>query len=361
MAFDRPVEEFELNDFFIATLKHLSKREPADVVTPRHPMFKRLEKVGNIETRPPSHTYAEEIFVNLPDKHIMISRDDDMKERDYTPVQVATQAKYEPVQRIDTLTIPKFEYDNNKGAKAIADIVARKKKMTDKATRSGHAGVLWNGITVGSSHVFGINEVVRYDPTTEHANGLLGKIACTGNNTAWRAKSRNFNSNYATVSSGHYDATNFLERNANSLLQLWMDVTSLDTGDMDTGQPDLFPMNETLYKYFAALVDQKVVFNDSMNKRDLGVSVSIHWRGMDCFYDSSISVDPNNSAYGTGKMLNMNSFAWTWTEGLKDSWGDMQKLSKTGYAWDRSSQFCIVWKNPAQNGSIWGVQDISVS
>lgn len=356
-----PVEEHQLNDFFIGTMKHISKKDPADVITPRNPLFKRLEANGNIETRPPTHTYTEDVTFVLPDKSITISKDSDMKERDYTPVDVSTQAKYNPILRIDTLTIPMFEYENNKGASQLVDIVVRKKKQADKAIRNALAGVLWNGASEGSTHVFGIKEAVQFVTSANPTAGKVGDIDQTVF-TWWKNKARNYNKAYATVSSGLYDPSSFLESDDNSLLQLWMDCTELEGGDTETGSPDLFVCNDVLYKYMSSLVNMKLIFNDTMNKRDLGIGESIYYRGMDVFYDRNVPDDPNNSAYGVGFMLNTNSFAWTYSEGLKgESWGDMQKLSKTGFAWDRKVQFTTTWRNRAQNGVIFGVKNVGVS
>lgn len=360
MPTDRPIEQFELNDFFIGVLKSISKREPTDVVTPRNPLFKALEKSGSIETRPPSHTYTEDLLTELPDKSITISRDSDMKERDFTPQSVSTQAQYDTIQRIDTLTIEKYKYDNNKMASALTDIVVRRKKQTDKARRNALAGYLWYGLTEGSSHVFGLTEAVQFDPSAPPAAGNVGRVAQTGNNTWWQNVAHNFDAPFATVTSGFWDATAFLESDDHSLLQCWIDCTEMEGGDTEAGSPDIMPCNQQFFKRFAALVDQKLVFNDTMNKRDLGID-SFYYRGMDVFWDRNCPDDPNNSDYGVAYMLNTNSFAWTWSEGLVASWSDMWKLTKTGFAWDCSTQFSIVWRNRRQNGVVFGVKDKTIS
>jgi hypothetical protein len=359
---NRPIEQWELNDFFTATVKELRKNQKgADVITPKTPTFKRLEQRGKIGTRPPGHTYTADVIYGLPDRSVYISHSHDFVEKDYAPVEVSTQAQYNPVQRIDTLTLGKYEYDNNKGAAALTSIFQRKLKQTEKKSRNMLAHHQWYGLTIGQQHVFGIVEAVQFDPSSPPAAGNVGGLAQTGANSWWQNKAANFNAPFATVTSGFWDATNFLQGPSNSMLALWMGCTELESGDLEDGRPDLMPCNKIMWAYLNMLVDQKLIFNDTANRRDLGVGEIIHYRGMDCYYDPLVPDDPNSNSYGVGFFLNTNSFEWVWTEGLKGSWSEMNEGTRTAFMWDRSVQFCQIWENRAQNGVIYGVKNKTVA
>lgn len=359
MAFP-PVRTEELNDFVLAVLSDISKREPEDLVTPQHPLWKRMDdkSVQTIERRPPGKGPVEDILYKAEDRSIELSLSADMKDRELTPQEGYTQAKFDWVMYLQTLTIPMVEYYNSQGKNAIVDIVKRKKRQLDIAYRNKMVQYLWNGAVSGSEVFWGINDAVIFTPSTEPAKGAIGRIEVSGL-PAWKNVSVNYNDNYKLLcEGGTYES--MLWNGANSLFNCWYSTTQNAEGAGSEGQPDLMPCNSTFYQYFADLVDSRLVFQNREDKFNLGID-GFWFRSGTIFPDSMVPDDPNSSTYGVCLMLNSRSFSFVFAEGIERSWDSMRKLEKTGFAWDRMTQVSMTWRNRAKNAIFYGVKAMDVT
>lgn len=351
-----PVRTEELNDFVLAVLSDISKREPEDLVTPQHPLWRRMEQrdVSTIERRPPGKGPVEDILYAAPDRSIEISLSQDMKDRDFTPIEGHTQAKFDWVIYLQTLTIPMAEYKNSQGKNAIVDIVKRKKRQLDVAFKNKMVQYLWNGAVSGSEVFWGVNDAILFDPTTEPSKGAVGRIEVSGL-PAWKNITKNYNDYYKVLcEGGNYSTMEF--NGSNSLFRCWHETTQNAEGEGAEGQPDLMPCNVIFYERFADLVSSRLIFSNKSDNFDLGVD-GFWFRSGTIFPDSQVPDDPNNSGYGVCLMLNSRSFSFVYAEGIERSWDNMYRLqNKTGYAWDRMTQCSMTWRNRAKNAVFYGVK-----
>jgi hypothetical protein len=356
MAFP-PVRTEKLNDFVLAVLNDISKREPEDLVTPQHPLWKRMDQneVKTIERRPPGKGPVEDVLYQAPDRSIEISLSQDMKDKEFTPIEGYTQAKFDWVIYLQTLTIPMAEYLNSQGKNAIVDIVKRKKRQLDVAYRNKMVSYLWSGAVSGSEVFWGVNDAVKFDPTTEPEKGAVGRIEVSGL-PGWANVSKNYDDSYKVLcEGGNYETMEF--NGDDSLFQTWYATTQNAEGDGAEGQPDLMPCNATFYQYFADLVSSRLIFTNKADNFNLGVD-GFWFRSGTIFPDSNVPDDPNTSTYGVALMLNSRSFSFCFAEGIERKWESMYKLqTKTGFAWDRLTQCSMTWRNRAKNAVFYGVQD----
>lgn len=347
----------ELNTFVLATLDDPANRDPEDLVSRVHPVFKRMENgdVKTIERRPGGQGPREEVMYAAPDRSVEASLSDGIVDKEHTPIEGYTDAKFDWVMRIDTLTIPEPQYRNNQGPNQIADIVVRKKRQLDSSYKSALVNYLWNGGAHGSDVFWGLNEIVRFDPNTAPAKGNVGRLDHTNPLLPhWKNNAINYNKAYLTINTGA-EATNMLT-DTDGLLDLWIQCSDNADGDSQEGQPDLMPCNQTFLRYMTDLADRKLVFVNKDEDFNLGVE-GFWYRSGVVFWDRNVPNDPNNATYGVCMMLNSRSFSFIFTEGIERSWEDMYKLqTKTAYAWDRYTQLSMSVRHPAKNGIFFGVK-----
>lgn len=363
MALTLPIVRTEtLNDFVLGTLYDKAKKDPRDQITPRNPLFKRLQEKGLVETRPPGKGPVEDLMYQTQDRSTVISMSDDIKQKDYTPITGTTQAKYDWVQIIQNLTIPKMEYDNNKGPNQLADIVLRKKKMIETAQRNKLNTVLWNGIVSGSEKLFGILDLIQFDPTSNPSKGYVGGIDATGTDvTWWRNIAKDYNAAYRTLNTGAQTKTMINDPASTATLEnTWIDCINNADGDGEDGQPDFGVCNLKFWQQFSDLVDSRLYFTNKEDRFKLGVD-GFWFKSMFIFYDRSV---PDTPTTGEGALLliNSSSLKWVYAEGLKQDWSSMKDIpGKTGYSWEMSTQCSITCNARNRNGVFFGTQAISVS
>jgi len=154
-----------LNDFVLAVLKDIDRGEPEDVITPLNPFFRRMmqNNDGMLERRAPGRGPVEDVMFQTQDRGITLSRDKDLQQRNLTPVEGYTEAQYDWVMLLESLTLPFFEMKNAQGERAIVDYVKRKKRLVDTAMKVRQNDIMWNGITAGTQRVFGLSEFMQTD------------------------------------------------------------------------------------------------------------------------------------------------------------------------------------------------------
>lgn len=347
-----------LNTFGLAVLEGIDKN-PIDVITPQHPLWRRLKSKGGIKREAPGKGPVRDVIYATPDRTQMISMSQDMQEKQHTPIEGVTQAQYKWIQVIDDLTIPQMELDNAQGPKAVTSIITRKKQQLDESFQSKINSILWDGVTVGTDPVFGINDAIRFAPANESTRGPIGGIDAT-TYTWWRNKYVDYDAACVTAVSG-LRTKSMISDPANetvTLSALWRDVTDNKDGNIAKGLPDLMPCNEVFIEQFDNLIQERIVFVNTKDTYDLGID-SYYWKGAAVFWDSSVPAAPT-SGEGVCLMLNTNCFDVVFAEGLESSWKP-EVMSKTGYAWSRRTQLSIAYNALGRMGVFFGSKDPAAS
>ena len=350
MAFP-PSRTHELNTFVLGVLDEIDG-DPTDIVSPNHPLWKRLDQNGNIEERAPGHGPVEDILYLTPSRAVDISLSQDLVEKEYKAIEGYTQAKFDWFALVETLTIPKMQLDNSTGKNAIADIVDRKKKQLDKQHKNDLVSVLFTGRSVGSERIFGIEDFNQTSTSSNPTKGSVGGIDQTLQ-TNWKNNVKDYNAVYKVESSGLV-SSELITESATSMYKLWEACISGDKGDVEEGRPDIVACNSEAYQRYTDLVDLRLAFQNKNMDFDLGVD-ELYYRGAALFYDPSVSDEA--STEGIMHMLNTNMFSFVFASGLRGMWGDMYAVpGRTGTAWDRSTQVSMTVRNRRAMGVIHGIK-----
>ena len=355
--------------FFILDRSKADYEKPQDVITPRSPLWKILESKSRMKSKPPGQGLRTNFHVDNPDHYTILSQSDQDKERDFVRHDTKTVAKFDMVQMETHLMLGKFDVDNCTGMNALADMVKDGKETMDKSARSRLNGYLWNGLTSGAEHVFGINEFVRWDTPvaskvhTNPASGNIGGLDATAALplTFWWNWAIDYNLPYLAVASAYENAK--MTAGAASMEQMWTNLTTLD-GDADGSYPDLIVCNNVFKMQYADLVDRRLTFSNGgstpQKNFDLGIQDPLYYKGAIIFEDPNVGDAPTA---GEGKciFLNTDSFEWCWAEGLTERWQENRIDTRTGYYWTRTTQFGVRVIDRRKNGIFLGTQAISIT
>lgn len=358
LGFSATINEAQLDDFVLAVRRKTS-RDLTDIATPEHVIFKKMEQAGAIREENPGHGPVEDVQYETPRRTIVISRSKPWDERSEEPIQGMTQAQFQWLQFITTLTIPKYVYDNTMGADAMVNYVDRQQKQLDIDLENMMVEVLWQGLTSGTDVCWGLQDMIQFDPSADPAKGAVGGISAT-NIASWANISKNYNTAFQTWDTGS-PVNDFLTNGSNSLLGLYLACTNNPQSMAKAGQPNLIPCNQTMFLYFAELHRQGLVFPDHKENEMMAVD-GFRFRGAFVFHDRDCPDDPNNASYGVAYMLNTWSLNFVWARGLKKKWSDKHRLErKTGYQWEETSQGTMTVRDRRRNGVMYGVKPKSVS
>lgn len=347
-----PVAEDRLDDFVMHTRKQIAKTV-TDIITPEHVTFKMLEKHGGIDREEPGQGPVEGVMYATPDRSIELSRSQDMVERTYTPIEGVTEAQYDWIMDMDTLTIPKFVYQNTNSTAGLVSYVKRQMMQIDQARLNRLVQRLWNGRVVGQHRVFGITDAVRFNPDAESTKGAVGRLPLASLPT-WKNNVRDYNKAFQSRDEGGTYTT--MLDDTNGLLSLYFDCTN--NGDGEMGTPNLMPCNEAFYRQMFTLYRAGLVLRDESSEQEMGCS-GFRFQGALVYHDRDIPQPAEYVSAGEGVcfMLNTRYMRWVWARGLEKTWDKMRVLeARTGYAWDITSQYSITWRDLRRNGIFFGSQ-----
>lgn len=354
----------ELYDF-IAHALIAQEKGTVDLITPKYPLWKKLESSGNIVTRSPGQGVTVDVRIKNPEHFTYLSRTQDFQSRDFTEEEVTTVAKYGWVQIEKNVTLREFEVDNANGKAGVYDIVRVKKEAADKGYRNKKVDILWNGLTVGQERIWGINDF-NYTPagtfTTNWtvaenpAAGNVGGIDSTSTlgTSCWYNYAHDWNAAYLTITSGA-DTAKFTQ-GANSFQAMFVKLTSAENGDFSEGRPDMIPCNEPGIYHFADLVDRHLLLTNTKDLQDLGIPEAYYYKGAAVFYDPNVGAAPT-SGEGKFHFLNTNSFFIAKAEGIGGGWEPVP-MSSTGVYFKQKEQFLIAVKDRRMNGVFYGTQNM---
>lgn len=353
MAVTLPSRSQTLNDYVLSVLWD-TDGDPTDIITPSLPVWTRMiqSNGGMVDRRPPGNGPVEDVLYATPDIVQTLSHSRDGLSEDYVNIDVTTQAKYDWIQAMQFLMIPKFQLDNAKGPLAVADIVTRKRSALDKAMRNKLNYYLWNGMTSGSEKVFGLLDMIRTTAASaDPSKGSIGGLAYNALNTLWQNKVAQFNAAYRVDSSAGFDLR-VLSRGNNSLHGLYRSCS--DNADMS--EPDLLLVNSAFDNMWAEMIQTRQLFMNKDDRYNLGFE-TFFFKSAAVIWDSSMPVSSTSATYGEGRFVNSGSIKWTYADGLEKTWGDMEKVpGKAAYYWPCYVQFSITCDDLSKNGIIYDIK-----
>jgi len=344
----------ELNDFLLAVPHKVAKMDPEDIITPRNPLFRRLESgdVKGIVEEEPGQGPVSDFTYATPSATVELSANKTSTTRNLTEHQSSTRAQYDWVMAVTTLTLNMYDFLNATTTKEkLVDWFRRKKVDKDREHRNKQVAYLWDGAAVNGMNVFGLNDVIRFDPTADPSKGAIGKVAYADCND-WTNQSHNYNTAYAVYSSGAMTTT-FLSNGANSLTAAYNACANF--GDEEDAQPDIIVCNEIYERCCEALVEKGLIFRDSQDTFKLGITPFV-FKNARLFYDRNVNDDPNTSTYGVAYLLNTRAFELIYARGIRNAWQGQVKLElETAVIYDKITQLSMKWKHLGKFGVHYGV------
>ena len=353
--FPPEIAEKVLDDFVTSTMRKIAKKEPRDLVTPRNPLFKRLEsrEVGGIVEENPGQPVVRDLQYAVADRDIELSRTQRVQTRNYTPEESFTSAQFEYGMCLSTLTVDMYTYENVQTPEALVNYMERAKRVKDRSHRNKQVGYLWDGRTIGTTPIFGLKDAIRFTPTSDPARGAIGRVSVS-DLPQWTNKSANYNDNFLAYDSGAEIET-FLDNGSNSLLSLYFKCSERARGEGPEGQPDLIACNEAYFRCCHRMVSKGLMFRDNKDRYKLGVDGFVFQNAV-IFEDPNVPDDPNNSTYGVAMLLNSRSFDVVYTKGIRNRWGNTVTLQgDTAIAIDKVTQMTVAYDDLGELGIHYGV------
>lgn len=345
------IKPAQIDDFLLGVRHKMAKEDPTDIITPKYPLFMKMEKasISAIVEENPGHGPVRDVYYQTEDRYTELSKSNQIESRDFRTQEHSTRAQYDWYMLINTLYISKWEWENLKTPEELVNVIARKKKGTDKSHRNLHVTRLWNGYTLGNEKLFGLKDAIRFTTTSDPARGAIGGLSVDDLPT-WTNVSKNFNAAYQTFVSGAETQT-FLDEGANSLLSLYSDVTYVD---QEAGNY-LICANSPYWRVCNKLARAGIMMYDTNAKVELGVP-GIAFQGATIFEDRNVPDDPNTSTYGVAFLLSTDCLNWVYSKGIRMRWSDsVNHIVDTAMSWDKVSQFTIAYSDLRRLGVHYGV------
>jgi len=357
------VNSLTLDEFVLVTLEDLRGKEAKDNITPQHPLMTRMKEHGGIEDRDPGLGPTEDVLYATPSRGVTTSQSAPYAQKDETETTGYTRAKYDWVQRTETMVLSNYEITNNRGVNKLYDLVKRKRRIATLAQQSALFTIMWAGTTNSSENVFGVKELIQFDPTSAPTRGNPGNIDPTGDDTTWwRNRYKDYDTAYVTYTTGAQNKTMVEDPGSTSTMtNVWFECTDNPQGLAAEGQPDLMPCNAVFYQQYSDLIARRMVFAPAKDRYELGVDGLWYKSGV-IFYDSSVPAAPT-AGEGVCFFINSRTLKWVYAKGLREDWGPGHALSRaiTGRGWDMTTQFSMTCDSRNRNGVFFGSKAASIS
>ena len=358
MALPAQISEAELNDFTRAMARKLSP-DLTDVFTPMHPIYEMMKKNGGVMTENPGRGPVRDVEYARVRRTKKSSRTKKRIEREKADSQSTTTAQYDWIMLTNTLYVDKYTFLNTQGGDAQLRYIKERMDARDADLDIQLAEDLWEGDVVGSTPQFGLQDIIQFVPTADPTKGAVGGLSVSDIPT-WANQAHNYNAAYAVYTSGAQVNT-FLDTGTNSLGTLYRDCSNNPLGKRPEGQPNMIAANEAMIRYCEGLARAGLLRQDGNEERDFGID-GFRYKNAVIYWDQDTPVDPNDSSYGVGFLVNTNSIELVWAKGLMRQMSP-QIIEQTdgGYSWDITSQCCLVCRDRRKNGVIFGLQEASAS
>lgn len=288
-----------------------------------------------------------------------LSRTRQTMEREKADSQTTTTAQYNWVMYNATMYVPVFQFHNVQGGDAQLNYLKERMDERDLDLHKQLVEDLWNGDDVSGTTLWGIKDIVQFNPAADPARGAVGGLSVTDFPT-WKNVSANFNGPYATYSSGAQTLT-FLDSGANSLGSTYRACCNNPDSKNERGKPKLMPCNEPFIRFCEGLSRAGLLRQDGNEVRDFGID-GFRYKGGLIYWDNDCPDDPNNNAYGVVLLLNTHSLEVVYAKGLERMVGDRMTEQVDGaYTWDVKTQLTVTVKDRRRNGIMYGIQEASAS
>ena len=350
----------EFNTFASNVIRDIDRNQPKDIVTPKRPLWNLLQKKGRVTTKPAGFGPETSVVYSNPDRTVFQSRTSQLENYNEALVDVKTVAQWDHLLATTSFTIPNWERFNSKGKLAIADHIKQEMDRVYEGFKTVQEEILWNGRAKGSDVIWGINNIVAVDPTvnpTSPISGQIGRIDRTDSTrfSGWRNQTKNYNAAYRTMAYGG-EYTNMFDEGSSSLLELFWNCSN----NADGNYPDLIVANAPFFRYSHRLAkdESATVYYDTEKTRDLGVK-TFSFMEASIIRDDKVPDSPGSANYGTAVVLNLSTWEWFYTEGLKGAWEPMVNAAsgQTAMRADMHTQFGLICSAPNRNGIFYNVQD----
>ena len=325
-----------------------------DIVNTGKPLHKALENAGAIMNKPVS--IAREIPVKFTQARRagFMSASQPTVAREFAENQFLTAAQYKYCAIVVTMTLAQFHEDMTKGGLAQFDYIKSRMDDKDQDLVLTYNDWLWNGATVGTDKIWGINDIVQFDTSADPARGAVGGLSVT-NFPEWANQSANFNGAYKSLAAGGV-LQSMLEYGANSLGSVFRAASNnMEPGG--NGIPDIIVCNEAYMRACEGLALEGRLMKMDSGANKLGVD-SFGFKGTPVIWDENVPDDPNNNSYGVAIGLNCKKgFNVVYPEGLRRKVSDMYKHpTEHGHAWDTFTYLNFVTCNRKLNFVHYGIK-----
>ncbi len=320
-----------LNDVVIA-MERQHTNDFTDIVNTKKPLQQALLKANAIIDEPPGLGPNRDVKFTQSRRAQFMSLSQTTVPRDFAETEFMTQAQYNYIMWVVTMTIPKMKFEHTKGALARFNYVKRQVENKDVDLELTYNDVLWDGKTVGTDRCWGINDYVQFDPTADPDAGAIGRLS-VANFPEWANQTANYNGPLVSLAAGGRLSC-MLDTGENSLSSVHYRASD-NVLDGTLGAPDLMLVNEPYQLALEQLWRDGLLAKSPSSDNQLGVD-GFRYKDMTIVRDNRVPDDPNNNSYGVGIGLNCKrGFEVVYAEGLRRQVSDMEKHpTHHGFYWD---------------------------
>lgn len=319
-----------LDDYVICLMRNKTNGFE-DIINTDKPAHMALQRAGAIMDEPPGIGPNRNVKFVQSRRAQFMSRTQTTVAKDFAETHFLTQAQYEYGMWVVRMTIAKFTFDMTQTPLARWNYVNAQMDNLEEDLVLTYNDVLWNGVTIGSTRIFGINDYVQFTPTSDPAGGAIGRLS-VANFSQWKNQTANYNGPLqAMVGGGRYQT--MLSTGTNSLSSVFR-AASNHKNNGTSGRPDVMLVNEPYMLACEQLMVDGLLAQSPSSTNQLGVD-GFKYKGMDIVWDENVPDDPNDSSYGVGIGLNCKKgFQVVYPTGLRRQVGEKEKHpTMEGYSW----------------------------
>lgn len=342
-----------LNDFVLVMERNRTNGFE-DIVNTEMPAHRALMRAGAIKDEPPGIGPNRNVKFTQSRRATYLSPTQPTGAREFAETKFLTQAQFRYIGWNVTMTIPEYDFEMTQGPLARYNYVKSQMDNKDADLELTYNDILWNGMTVGSTPCWGINDIVQFVPTADPARGAVGGLSVT-NFSGWKNQTANYNAPYVELAAGGR-LRSFLDTGSNSLSSVFRRASNYKANGT-AGKPDVMLVNEPYMLACEGLMRDGLLARSPSSSNDLGVD-GFKYKGMDIVWDENVPDDPNDSSYGVGVGLNcQKGFGVVYAEGLRRKTVDMQRHpTHHGYFWDTYVYMTLVTGHRGLNFVQYGLK-----
>jgi hypothetical protein len=347
------IEPSELNDVVLC-LERDRTSGFRDIINTGKPLHKALERAGAIMNKPRALVYETVVKFQQARRTGAMSPTQTTVAREYAENQFMTAAQYRACSMVATMTLSQYHEDMIAGGLAQFDYIKSRMDDKDQDLLLTYNDWLWDGTTVGSTPVWGLKDIIQFDPTADPTRGAVGGLG-VANFPTWKNKTANYNGAYKSLAAGG-TLKSMLEFGDNSLGSVYRAASNnMEAGG--AGHPDIMVCNEAYMRACEGLALEGLLMKCGSGTNQLGTD-SFRFKDCDITWDENVPDDPNNSSYGVAFGINCKmGFNVVYPEGLRRKVGERYKHpTMHGHAWDTFVYLFFMCHHRGLNFVHYGIQ-----